>query len=456
MAHRPSVPVNTLLRQALTLTALKAARDKVLANNGCPGVDGVTVLDFAARGDVALRVLAADILGQRYMPQPLRRLWLPRADKPPRGLAVPVVQDRIAQTALATALAPLAEAHAQDSSFAYRKGRSVQQAVARVERLMREGWRWVVEADIEHFFDTIEHAQVMAELEQLLPHEHDARSLIRGWLMAPIQDSGDEDPPLLQPRQRGVPQGSPISPLLANLVLDSLDEALLEDGHCLVRFADDFLILARSQERAQEGLALSRDLLERMALRLNPSKTRVIHGDQGFEFLGWHFVRTLAWPKQHTEPAGPPASTLIPSIRPAPVEGPDADPQRPASSVRPELVEGPSPTVDLPVSSAEPVAEPLPTLEPDDEAAPRTDDPDPTLPALAPLQRTLYLVDPQAELGVDKQRLVVRKGERTLLAVSALNVDQVMVFGPVQVSTQALQLISRSGGAVGFLSQLGR
>ena len=131
--------MNSLLRQALTMTALKAARDKVYANRGCAGVDSETVFDFGARVDFALRSLAGDVQAERYVPQPLLRLWIPRANgKAPRGLGVPTVRDRVLQTAVAEVLIPLAEHHAEDASYAYRRGRGHHQAVAHVECLMRE------------------------------------------------------------------------------------------------------------------------------------------------------------------------------------------------------------------------------------------------------------------------------------------------------------------------------
>lgn len=414
--------MDRLFRQALTLTALRTARDKVLDNHGCAGVDGQTVEDFAALGDVAMRLLAAEVMGGQYQPSALRRIWLPREGKAPRGLAVPVVRDRVLQTSVATALSPAAEASAEDCSFGYRRGRSVQQAVARVESLLRDGYQWIVEADIDSFFDHIDHPLLLARLDLLCPGEPRLLQLVRMWLSCPIADG---DAPLV-PRSAGVPQGSPLSPLLANLYLDDFDELLIDANHKLVRFADDFVILARNRDRAQAALALSRDAVEKLALRLNPVKTRIVHRDQGFEFLGWNFVRTLALPKQ------PDPDAEVPPRQPA---------ARPAPAVA---------SLVAPPPAGTPTAE---VITPADVSG--TDD-DPSLPALAPLQRTLYLVDPEVELGVDNARLVVRKAGQALLAVSALNVDQVMVFGPVQVTTQALQLVARSGGAVGFLSQLGR
>ena len=443
--------MDTLLRQSLTLSALRAARDKVLTNHGCAGTDGQTVEDFAVFGDAALRGLAAEVQGGRYQPHPLLRIWIPKnrepgGPQPPtsdRGLAVPAVRDRVLQTSVAEALTPLAEHHAEDASFAYRRGRGVQHAVARLERLLREGWRWVVEADIEKFFDQIDHTRLQDLLATLLPAEPRLLALIGLWLRTPVRENGVD-----QPRDGGVPQGSPISPLLSNLYLDELDETLLDANHRLVRFADDFVVLARSREQADAALELTRDTLERLALRLNPTKTRVIHSDQGFEFLGWNFVRTLALPKQKfTELALADTSTATTSHAAAKVP--------PASTDAATATDATTDDNDNDETTPRELADT--DIDIDGDSAVQADaDADPALPALAPLQRTLYLVDPEARLEVDNQRLEVTKAGRRVLVVSALNVDQVIVFGPVQVSTQALQLVSRSGGAVGFLSKLGR
>ena len=453
--------MDTLLRQCLTISALRAARDKVLANHGCAGTDGQTVDDFAAFGDAALRLLAAEVQGGRYQPHPLLRIWIPKnndatgAAQPPtryRGLAVPAVRDRVLQTSVAEALTPLAEHHAEDASFAYRRGRGVQHAVARLERLLREGWRWVVDADIEKFFDQIDHARLQALLATLLPAEPRLLALIGLWLCAPVRDNGVD-----QPRDAGVPQGSPLSPLLSNLYLDELDETLLDANHRLVRFADDFVVLARSREQADAALELTRSTLERLALRLNPTKTRVIHSDQGFEFLGWSFVRTLALPKQRIADQAAASGNAPTSGHPA-----AAAPAAPSTSTiehhdHNDGTADEQPDLDIDIDAADSPTQAAAGENANANADADTDaDADPALPALAPLQRTLYLVDPEARLEVDNQRLEVTKAGRRVLAVSALNVDQVIVFGPVQVSTQALQLVSRSGGAVAFLSKLGR
>lgn len=291
----------TLLRQALALTRLRTAFERVQQNNGQPGVDGVTVDQYGVRLEQKLVHLQAAVLGGRYQPDPLARVWLPRPGKTPRPLGIPSVRDRVLQTALAQTITPLLEAEFEDCSYAYRQGRSVRMAVERIGLLQRQGYRWVVEADIEHFFDCIPHARLLTELRAVVPDD-DLVALVGQCLRAPVQD-GDR----CLAAMIGVPQGSPISPLLANLYLDHLDDTLLDDNLALVRYADDFIILTKSQQRAQAAVELTAAVLHDLELKLNPLKTRVVNFDTGFEFLGWNFVRSLAVPvKKAADSAGPP------------------------------------------------------------------------------------------------------------------------------------------------------
>lgn len=214
--------MGALLRQALTLTRLHEAFARVSANHGQAGVDGVEIESFAAELASRLAGLRADVLGQRYQPAPLKRIWLPRPGKAPRPLGVPTVRDRVLQTAVAQTITPLLEAEFEECSYAYRQGRSVRMAVERIGVLQRQGYAWVVEADIERFFDCIPHPRLLAELRAVVPDE-ELVALVGLWLTAPVQDGAT-----LAQSSLGVPQGAPISPLLANLYLDHLDEAMID------------------------------------------------------------------------------------------------------------------------------------------------------------------------------------------------------------------------------------
>lgn len=435
--------IGALLRKALTLSMLKQAWLKVAGNKGMAGVDGETIDALSPQIDTVLRQLAKAVVHGGYRPQPLLRIWAERPGKSPRGLAIPTVRDRILQTSLTLVLTPKVEAELEDSAYAYRQGRGVRTAVERIGFYQRQGYHWIVDADIESFFDAIPHADLLARLQTVAP-EPALIGLVEQWLTAPIQD-GD----LLTVPQRGIPQGSPISPMLANLYLDTLDEALLDNDHILIRYADDFIVLAKSQKSAEAALDLTKDVLERLTLRLNPLKTRIVHFDEGLEFLGWYFVRSLAIPKswqdtpipRNFQPAAPPPPAATESgdiktaARPA---TPSAESTEPAEATEP----------------AEPAKPPLHEADGTDEA--QAERAEPALPPLAPLQRTLYLVDKQARLSVENQRYTVERNGQTVLSLPAHQVDQIMLFGPVQVTTQTLQLAARHGCGLSYLSYLGR
>jgi CRISP-associated protein Cas1 len=262
---------------------LLAAWQKVLDNGGAAGGDGVSAAVFGGNLHGRLQALRGDLEDGRYMPGPIRHVLIPKPSGGHRPLAIPCIRDRVAQTALAMTLSPLLEEEFEDSSFGYRPGRSVQQAAARVSYLRSLGLTHVVDADITRFFENVPHDGLTARLGQSMT-EGAATQLIGLWLEHWGQNG------------RGLAQGSPISPLLANLYLDRLDEAFAGEGARIVRFADDFLILCRSRKGAEEALATTERLLAKAGLALNREKTRVTGFEAGFRFLGQVFVNSFVLP----------------------------------------------------------------------------------------------------------------------------------------------------------------
>ena len=249
---------------------LFAAWAKVKDNRGCAGHDGVSIPDFERKLLVNIATLRDEVRHGFYKPLPLMRIEIPKEGGGIRPLSIPTVRDRLLQTAVALAITPLLEAEFEACSFAYRVGCSVKQAVQRVEQLRDDGYQWVVDADIESFFDEIDHALLIEQLHSLLV-DKGILKLIRLWLKSEVA-GGDSHFQLT----KGVPQGSPISPLLSNLYLDQLDEAFLDNDMALVRFADDFLVLCKSQEKAEAALVLSNEILDDLRLSLNEEKTRLV------------------------------------------------------------------------------------------------------------------------------------------------------------------------------------
>ena len=260
---------------------LLEAWTRVWRNQGAAGGDRVTVHDFAAGAHHKVAVLALDLREGRYQPRPMRRVDIPKRKGGRRTLTIPSVVDRIAQTAAAAVLMPGLEEEFEDASFGYRPGRSVQQAVAGIQRLQRAGLTHVIDADIDDYFDSVPHDGLIERLAQSLS-PGPLTELIALWLAHGA------------PQGRGLAQGSPLSPLLANLYLDRLDEAFARRGARIIRFADDFVILTSSKKRAEEALDDVEDLLRARGLRLNRDKTQITDFDAGFQFLGHLFVRSMA------------------------------------------------------------------------------------------------------------------------------------------------------------------
>ena len=282
-ARSPAAPSDrnaALFAEACTLARLDEAWDRVRANGGAAGGDGETIARFLARAPARLLALRHALIHGRYSPGPVRRVDIPKPDGDTRPLSIPCVVDRVAQTAVAITLMPVLDAEMADDSFAYRPGRSVQQAVARVVQYRDQGFRWVVDGDIERFFERVPHDLMRDRLERSIG-AGPMTELIALWLEA------------AEPSGRGLPQGAPHSPLLANLYLDAVDEAIARRGVRLVRFADDFVLLCRDEGRARTALDRIARLLAEHGLRLKAEETRVVSFDQGFRFLGHLFVRSM-------------------------------------------------------------------------------------------------------------------------------------------------------------------
>lgn len=263
---------------------LYAAFDRVRGNAGCRGVDGITVGEFATNLERELDSLQDRLIRRVYHPYPLLRFEVPKSGSKVRSLCVPTVRDRVLQTAVYLVTRPIFEAEFEACSYAYREGRSVRDAVLRIDQLRRQGFRWLVDADIESFFDNISHDRLLEQLARLSLDPY-VRDLFERWIRVEIYDGRR-----IYPLQRGIPQGSVVSPMLANLFLDELDENLALFGQTLVRYGDDFVILCKSPDQAAEARELTDYLLEEMDLQLNEEKTRTTSFDQGFKFLGALFL----------------------------------------------------------------------------------------------------------------------------------------------------------------------
>ena len=275
---------------------LQRACDKVLRNDGSAGVDEQTVAHFGRHAEVELQRLHEQLRDGTYRPQPVRRAWIPKpGSNEKRPLGIPAVRDRIVQGALRHVLEPIFETNMAEHSYGFRPGRGAKDALRRVDTLLKAGHAWVVDADLKSYFDTIPHEQLMALVKQRVG---DGRvlALVESFLRAGVM----EEAAGWQATERGTPQGGVISPLLANLYLDPLDRQMAAAGWAMVRYADDFVILCRTEAEAQTALAAVQAWVNEAGLTLHPEKTRVVDASVpgGFDFLGYHFERGMKWPRK--------------------------------------------------------------------------------------------------------------------------------------------------------------
>ena len=270
----------------LTLPLMESAWERVRENAGGPGVDGVSVERFEGHAATALPELLAQALDGEYTPLPLRKIVVEKkpGSNTGRQLLVPCVRDRILQTAVARLLSRSFEEEFLEMSYAYRAGRGVDRAVARILQLRDRGWTHVVDADITAYFDEISHRLMEERLSQDAAVDPALMKILKSWIKAEAWDGHE-----LTRTRRGISQGSPISPLLANFFLTPLDLALSDDDNKLIRYSDDFLILCPSPEAAQAALGETERVLKELGLSLNMSKTRLTSFAEGFKFLGVRF-----------------------------------------------------------------------------------------------------------------------------------------------------------------------
>ena len=265
---------------------------KVRANAGAAGVDGQSIAAFAADAEHQLGGLRRRLLSaERYVPPPVRRVEIPKPDGRTRPLGIPTVADRVVQQAVVQVIGPGFEERFSPSSFGYRPGRSAQDAVGWVREAIRRGDRWVAEFDIVGFFDNLRHPRLLREVAKVVD-DPEVIGLIRRWLKAGVLTERG-----VEPREAGTPQGGVISPLLANIYLHRLDVEVRAAGFRLIRYADDFVILADRRCKAQAADRLVRHILADIGLQVAEAKSGVVAVRDGFEFLGFQFKGRFLRPR---------------------------------------------------------------------------------------------------------------------------------------------------------------
>jgi RNA-directed DNA polymerase len=275
-----------MLEEILDIRNVQKASKQVTANKGAGGIDGMQTDELRDYLNTNWQALRTDILQGSYKPQAVRKVEIPKPQGGTRMLGIPTVTDRLLQQAIAQWLSPQYETDFSEHSYGFRPGRNAHQAVLQAQRYLNEGYEYVIELDLEKFFDKVNHDRLMGLLAKKIADKRTLK-LIRSYLNSGIMEDG-----VVIPRTEGTPQGSPLSPLLSNIVLDELDKELGARGHRYVRYADDCSIYVRSEKSALRVMDTITEYIEsKLKLKVNRTKSKVSHPNES-TLLGFSFYRS--------------------------------------------------------------------------------------------------------------------------------------------------------------------
>lgn len=279
-----------LIEKMLSKRNMELAIKKVKSNKGAPGVDNMMVEEIDKYFEIHGEEIITAIMNMKYKPKPVRRVYIPKADGKQRPLGIPTVTDRVIQQALAQILSEIYEPHFSENSYGFRSNRSAHNAMEQVLEYLNEGYEWVIDMDIEKYFDTVHHDKLISILREHV-NEREILHLIRSFLKAGVMEDG-----LVSPNEAGVPQGGPLSPVLSNIYLDKLDKELEERGLRFVRYADDGNIFVKSEMAAERVMKSITWWLERkLFLKVSATKTKIVRPTKS-NFLGFTFWKgSMGW-----------------------------------------------------------------------------------------------------------------------------------------------------------------
>lgn len=285
---------HSLIDKVYRLDNLESAYREVAANKGAPGVDHVTIEDFTAGLSRNLTKLHDQLRHRTYRPQSIKRVNIPKpGTKETRPLGIPTIRDRVVQGALRHVLEPILEKQFAEHSYGFRPARGCKDALRRVDRLIKDGYKYTVDVDLKSYFDTIPHARLVQELRKYVA-DNQVITLVEQFLRADVFDGLQHWTPT-----SGAPQGAIISPLLSNLYLNELDHLMASAGYEMTRYADDLVIQCQTRDEAELALQQVQQWATQRGLTLHPTKTKIVHVDEeGFDFLGYRFIRHRRFPRQ--------------------------------------------------------------------------------------------------------------------------------------------------------------
>ena len=276
-----------LIEQILDKENVRAALEKVIANKGAAGIDGIKVEELRDYMNANWSSIRQSILERNYKPAPVRRVEIPKSNGGVRKLGIPTVVDRTLQQSITQILTPIFEAEFQENSYGFRPGRSCEQAVLKLTEYLNEGYEWIVDIDLEKFFDNVPQDKLMSYVGRVI-HDPDTESLIRKYLKSGVMENG-----MYEATELGTPQGGNLSPLLSNVMLNELDKELVKRGLHYVRYADDCIIAVGSSASATRVMhTITKWIEQKLGLKVNATKTHVCRPSK-LKYLGFGFYKSL-------------------------------------------------------------------------------------------------------------------------------------------------------------------
>ncbi len=275
-----------LIEQILDKNNVRTALERVISNNGAAGIDGMKVEDLRDYMNANWTSIRQSILERSYKPAPVRRVEIPKPNGGVRKLGIPTVVDRTLQQSIVQILSPVFEAEFQENSYGFRPGRSCEQAVLKLMEYLNEGYEWIVDIDLEKFFDNVPQDKLMSYVGRVI-HDPDTESLIRKYLKSGVMENG-----MYEATELGTPQGGNLSPLLSNVMLNELDKELVNRGLRYVRYADDCIIAVGSSASANRVMhTITKWIEQKLGLKVNATKTHVCRPSK-LKYLGFGFYKS--------------------------------------------------------------------------------------------------------------------------------------------------------------------